>query len=768
MPGTLFYITQHHTAQCHGEVFVDAVHGNTTHIRFVSIDIEAPIIMGHNHVVIDINQVRRLLEDFGQLMSHRTPGRGIRTMYFCHHGLQHWWSWGHFHNSKFRVDVLEQLAHFLPRLHGNLMTAALAMMLIHKLHLYFGLPGLLAQIVMPDHAIEIERLGGSHVHLHRSHFRQLSHQVGNLIRPVCGFRQRRTFRHIQHDGIFRLIVQRQHFDHDQFEIEHAAHEQEHGPHAQTEHACLARILNHGRENAAEHFLQLFSFFVLALFSNSKIFHGWSENRVNCQPGRKHKGCKQRDHHGDGSQSRDGHHIRSHHAGHESHGQQSTDDGQGCQNSGISHLSHRIHGGFCIGCPLFQPTPVNVFHHHDGIIYKNSDGKNQGKQRHSINSKAQHPGAKHCKQKHHGYYQQHYQSGFQGTESPPNQHEYKECCHKQLENQCADFVVSRFTVITGYADLDIAGNQTPLQFFDTLHDFIGNRHAIGTLFLGNGNSYRWNAFRQIWVFSRCTSVISHHALGIFRPLTDNGHITHIHGHPVVATHFEMIDIISCLQKLASNDGEMGACRLNIPCLLLCICLLNRLRHLPQADAITRQTRRQYFNRHLFGTTAYHKTFSCIGNFLDGLQHGQCQTAQLAVVDVWNTIAVVILVRPQCQGNHGNIINALCLNQWRRYPVGNFVHIRGKLFIHLDQRRLHVLPHLELYGHHASPSLRDGIDMFYTLNFPHHAFQGLYRQGSDLFHWRTWILHKQIDQGYRYLRVFLTRRHHQTRQTQKEHG
>ena len=93
-----------------------------------------------------------------------------------------------------------------------------------------------------------------------------------------------------------------------------------------------------------------------------------------KPRGKDKGGKQRQKHRDGSQRGDRSHIGAHHAGNETHRQQGGDHGKGGKDCRIANLAHRIHVTIIGTFAVQQPSPIDVFHHHNGVIHQNPDGK----------------------------------------------------------------------------------------------------------------------------------------------------------------------------------------------------------------------------------------------------------------------------------------------------------------------------------------------------------------------------------------------------------
>jgi len=140
--------------------------------------------------------------------------------------------------------------------------------------------------------------------------------------------------------------------------------------------------------------------MLPFLRHLQIGHARTQPVGDGQPGGKDKGRKQGDQHGGRAQGRDGRHVRAHHAADEPHGQQRGDDGEGRQDGGVAHLGHGIHRGIYICLALLQPAPIDVLHHHDGIVHQDTDGEDQGEQADTINGVAGNPGKEDGHQQYH--------------------------------------------------------------------------------------------------------------------------------------------------------------------------------------------------------------------------------------------------------------------------------------------------------------------------------------------------------------------------------
>ena len=408
---------------------------------------------------------------------------------------------------------------------------------------------------MPHHAIEIEGPRRTHVDLNRGHFRHFTNQVGDLVGPVGCFSQGSPFRHVDHHGKLGLIVQRQHLDRHDLEIEHGAGQQERAPHNQLEPARFFRMLDHGDQYPAIQLLQGFRFRVLPLFSRFQVMHGGTEYTVYRQPRGEHESGKQGDQHGNRTQCRNGHHIGSHHTADESHGQQGTDNGKGCQNGRITHFPDRINGSGHIGRALFQPAAIDIFNHHDSIIDQDADGEYERKEGDPVDGEAHHQCTKNREQQNNRDNQQNHDGGLQRTESEPDQQEHETGCHEQLEYQRVNLVLGGLSVIPGDAYFHVLRDQPAFELVQSVDDLVGDRNPVSALFLGYGNRNRRYADRPVRYFVCSSRVIGHHVLGVFRSLAHLSYIIHIDWHPVMAAHFQIIDIVNGVQEFACHHRQV---------------------------------------------------------------------------------------------------------------------------------------------------------------------------------------------------------------------
>jgi len=143
----------------------------------------------------------------------------------------------------------------------------------------------------------------------------------------------------------------------------------------------------------------------------------------------------------------------------------------------------------------------------------------------------------------------------------------------------------------------------------------------------------------------------------------------------------------------------------------------------------------------------------------LQHVHPQSAQRGVVDT---------VRGQRNGHHGYVIDTLRLDQRHRHAGRDLVEIGLQLVVHLDDRGPQLFADQEAHCHHGTTAFGSRIHVPHTGNLVHDPFQRFGHQAGDLSRRSAGILDEYVDHGHRDLRVFLTRREHQTQQTDRQCG
>ena len=108
---------------------------------------------------------------------------------------------------------------------SDFMAAAFALPFVQQHDLNIGFPGILTQIVMPYHAIEIERRSRAHIGLQRGHFGQFSQRFGQLAGHIGRLQHCGALGQVDDHIEFGLVVERQHLHGDRLRIEHRTGEE---------------------------------------------------------------------------------------------------------------------------------------------------------------------------------------------------------------------------------------------------------------------------------------------------------------------------------------------------------------------------------------------------------------------------------------------------------------------------------------------------------------------------------------------------------------
>ncbi len=227
---------------------------------------------------------------------------------------------------------------------------------------------------MPDQAIEVERRGGTDIGLYRRDLINPAHNFGNLSNQIRRLRQCSAFREVHYDIELCLVVERQHFYLDRLEVEQRQAREKDQEHAAEKHPTQSTILDQRHENRAVKASEHLYLMMLLVFRTLQIFNRRAQ--LKREPRRKHERGEQRKHHRHAAEHRNRHHVWPHHAAHRRHRQQSRDDRERCENGRVTHLRHRVDGRRDIDAAFFQPTPIDIFNHHDRIIDQNTDRENQ--------------------------------------------------------------------------------------------------------------------------------------------------------------------------------------------------------------------------------------------------------------------------------------------------------------------------------------------------------------------------------------------------------
>ena len=297
LTGRLLDVADRGLPQGHGEVAVDRVHRDPTAHRLLRVHLEAPIVIVPAQIIIHIAGTLGLSEEARDIAGELAPQFGGRPMDLGHHRLQDGRPWGHLHHRDRDPGTRHQSVQPLPRLDRDLVAGPRALVLVGELDLDLGLPGLGAQVVVPDHPVEVEGAGRPGIDLDGRHLGQGPQYARQAIDQVGGHRQGRPLGQVDHHRELRLVVQRHHLHRHPLEIEEGAGEEEGPPQDQPEQSPLPGVFDQGRQDGAEEALDPLGIPVFAPLRRLQVPQRRAQPLRDGQVGGEDEGRKQREEHG---------------------------------------------------------------------------------------------------------------------------------------------------------------------------------------------------------------------------------------------------------------------------------------------------------------------------------------------------------------------------------------------------------------------------------------------------------------------------------------
>ena len=293
--------------------------------------------------------------------------------------------------------------------------------------------------------------------------------------------------------------------------------------------------------------------------------GLVPDQVQRCPGSHAKGHQQRKHHGGRCAHRDGTHIGSHQAAHKGHRKDGGDHRQGRQNRGIAHLVHGLDGHAKFGpvAVFCEPeVPHNIFHHHDGVIHQDTDGKNQREKGDAIEGIAVQ--VKHRQRQGQG----HRNGAGDHTRLPDTQGQQDQDGHgnngdQHVPEKFVRFFLGGFAVMPGNGHMDVVRHDRTAGIVQAGQDPAGNGNGIGPFALGNGQGNgRIGPFggrmRGKPLFTGSRPGTEKDVLIRFPGTVHNlGHIAQINGTAVMHIHHHVAHIGRILQESAGMHQNLTA-------------------------------------------------------------------------------------------------------------------------------------------------------------------------------------------------------------------
>ena len=701
--------------------------------------------------VVHAQDVGRALEGGAHVLGHGDAPRFIRPVDLGDDGRQHRRAGGHFHHLGVAAVAPGDGGDLVAHRHGNLVALALALVLVHQVHLHVAQLAGGAQVVLAHQAVEVDGTGRTRVGLVVGDFLHFRHVAADLAQHLGGLLHGRAHRHVQHHLELGLVVEGQHLEHHQLYRGQGHGHQDRHQHAQPqlEPGAPARTLvQERRQHAAEQPIQ--PGVEPALAARGVMMLGEQLHR---QPGRHHEGDGQRDQHAHGRVDGDGAHIGPHQAGDEGHGQQCGDDREGGKDGGPAHFVHGAGDDLPQGLVRVQLAPaVDVLHHHDGVIHQDADGEDQGEQGHPVQGEAPGPGGEQGGRQGEG----HGQADDQGL-APPQGEQHQQHHGTGGEHQLADELLGLVggggAVVAGDGEFHALGNDAALEGLGAGDDRLGHVGGVDPRLLGDRQGDRG----EFAFLGAVPDIVG----GLIRPVLHPRHVGHEHGLAPVHPHHQALHVGRRLDVGAGLHQHFLVARDQAARGLYGVGHLQRGAQVLGGDAVGVHAVRVHDDPDHVAGTADGGDVAGAGNALELDLRGARHLLQLEG-------RALRIGGPEGEADDGYVVDALGLDdglahaQVGRHPVA--VGVEGIVEAH--QRLDGVLAHLVLYGDHRHARARHGVHVLDAGDARQHLLrrarhQGLHVLGRGAREGNEHIGHGDVDLG-----LLLPRRDEHGEQAQQE--
>ena len=150
--------------------------------------------------VVHVHNVRNGRENLAQLQRNGAAGLGIRAVNLGQKGGHDRWAGRRFHHLHRSAFGQVQRQNTRPQVQSDVMAFAVALTLGREVHLQIAIARLVAQIIVPHQAVEVERRRCARMGLDRDDLFHRLQRCGDLGQHTVGLLDRGPSRHIQNHG----------------------------------------------------------------------------------------------------------------------------------------------------------------------------------------------------------------------------------------------------------------------------------------------------------------------------------------------------------------------------------------------------------------------------------------------------------------------------------------------------------------------------------------------------------------------------------------
>ena len=198
--------------------------------------------------------------------------------------------------------------------------------------------------------------------------------------------------------------------------------------------------------------------------------------------------------------------------------------------------------------------VDVFHHHDGVVHEDADGKDQSEEGDPVQGVPE----EHAKKEGHGQGDRHSHGDDHGlveAEKEGDEHGHRNGGQEEMLDEFVGFLFGGSPIISGDGHLDVGRYHPPLEAPHQILNGLGNGHGIAPLLLrhveGNSDIPFSHLFRvDPFFFSAGPDAEEDVVLRLRGPVHNAGHIPQIDGGPVPRAHHHILQIVGGSEVVAN--------------------------------------------------------------------------------------------------------------------------------------------------------------------------------------------------------------------------
>ena len=334
--------------------------------------------------------------------------------------------------------------------------------------------GPVAQEIMADEPVEVERRRGAGIGLHRSRFGQRADNGGDGIKGACRGFKAGAFGQIGDDLDFGFVVEGQKLDRHRLEVKGRAGDECRDTDEDEKIARRGAVGDDPARDGGIKRTQLAAAFIMAV---RRLRQGLPR-KTHHQPGRKDHCDKEREHHRSGGIDRDRRHVRPHQARDEQHRQQRRNDRQGGDNRRVADFGDGFDGGLDAGSVIGHcPVAGDILDDDDGVIDQDADREDQREQADPVDRVAHQVRGKH-RQQDRRRDNDGSDGGLAPTDGEADEDDDRDGGEAEVVEKLIGLLVRRGAIVAGDGNINAGGDEAAFERVDAGEQRARHHDRIG--------------------------------------------------------------------------------------------------------------------------------------------------------------------------------------------------------------------------------------------------------------------------------------------------